>query len=141
MLEEHIREVELQSQERLIEEQKRNKDLMQRLEREKALELENFAIKLQSAEREQASNIRDLTALRSQVDRLKTEKGQLEQELFEAQQSYSALQKECHGLQDSLRRTQDQAEQERSDNTRLVEELSKEVRNENFYYPRSFDNF
>lgn len=100
---------------------------MQRLEREKALELENYAIKLQSAEREGASNQRDLTALRSQVDRLKTEKGQLEQELFEAQQSYSILQKECQGLEDSFKRTQEQLEYERSDNSRLVEELSKEV--------------
>ena len=32
MLEEHIREIELQSQERLIEEQKRHKELVQRLE-------------------------------------------------------------------------------------------------------------
>ena len=54
MLEEHIRELELQSQEKLIEEQKRNKELLQRLEREKALELENYSIRLQSAEREQA---------------------------------------------------------------------------------------
>ena len=45
MLEEHIRELELQSQERLIEEQKRNKDLLQRLEREKTLEIENYAIR------------------------------------------------------------------------------------------------
>ena len=45
MLEEHIRELELQSQERLIEEQKRNKDLLQRLEREKTLEIENYAMK------------------------------------------------------------------------------------------------
>ena len=32
MLEEHIREIELQSQEKLIEEQKRHKELVQRLE-------------------------------------------------------------------------------------------------------------
>merc|ERR1712029_100364 len=106
------------------DEQRRKRELMQR---KKALELENYAIKLQSAEREGASNQRDLTALRSQVDRLKTEKGQLEQELFEAQQSYSILQKECQGLEDSFKRTQEQLEYERSDNSRLVEELSKEV--------------
>merc|ERR1712029_386080 len=127
MLEEHIQQIEVQAQEKVGDEQRRNRELMQRLEREKALELENYAIKLQSAEREGASNQRDLTALRSQVDRLKTEKGQLEQELFEAQQSYSILQKECQGLEDSFKRTQEQLEYERSDNSRLVEELSKEV--------------
>jgi len=127
MLEEHIQQIEVQAQEKVGDEQRRNRELMQRLEREKALELENYAIKLQSAEREGASNQRDLTALRSQVDRLKTEKGQLEQELLEAQQSYSILQKECQGLEDSFKRTQEQLEYERSDNSRLVEELSKEV--------------
>merc|ERR1711988_1190586 len=98
MLEEHIQQIEVQAQEKVGDEQRRNRELMQRLEREKALELENYAIKLQSAEREGASNQRDLTALRSQVDRLKTEKGQLEQELFEAQQSYSILQKSVKAL-------------------------------------------
>ena len=127
MLEEHIREIELQSQEKLAEEQKRNKDLIQRLEREKQLEIENYAIRLQGAERESATTTRDLTALRSAVDRLKAEKSQLEQELFEAQQSCSLLQQECTRLQDNSKRVQDQADLERSDNARLVEELNKEV--------------
>ena len=64
MLEEHIQQIELQAQEKVGDEQRRHRELMQRFEREKALELENFAIKLQSAEREQASNQRDLTSLR-----------------------------------------------------------------------------
>ena len=145
MLEEHIREIELQSQERLIEEQKRNKELLQRLEREKALELENFSIKLQSAEREHASTHRDLTSLRSQVDRLKTEKGQLEQELFETQQSYSLLQTEYSKLEDNLKKTHDLLDKDRSDNAQIVEELTKEVIFQlnsydtfTFYYPPSY---
>merc|ERR1712156_1267369 len=105
MLEEHIREIEL----------------LQRLEREKALELENFSIKLQSAEREHASTHRDLTSLRSQVDRLKTEKGQLEQELFETQQSYSLLQTEYSKLEDNLKKTHDLLDKDRSD-AQIVEE-------------------
>ena len=127
MLEEHIREIELQSQEKLIEEQRRHKELLHRLEREKALELENYAIKLSSAEKDHASATRDLTALRSQVDRLKTEKSQLEQELFETQQSYSLLQNEYSKLEDNLKRTQDFLDKDRSDNAQIVEELTKEV--------------
>jgi Rab11 family-interacting protein 3/4 len=127
MLEEHIREVELQSQERLVEEQKRNKELLQRLEREKVLEVENYAIRLQSAERDLASSHRELTSLRSQIDRLKIDKSQLEQELFETQQSYTLLQKECTILGDSCKRAQEQADNERADNAHLVGELTKEV--------------
>ena len=110
MLEEHIRELELQSQERLIEEQKRNKELLQRLEREKALEIENYAIRLQSSEREQAASTRELTNLRSQVDRLKTEKSHLEQELIETQQSNLLLKKECSRIEESFKKTQEQLE-------------------------------
>ena len=129
MLEERIRGLELQSQsqERLIKEQKRNKDLLQRLEREKTLEIENYAIRLQNAEREQSSSTRDLTVLRSQVDRLKTEKSHLEQELFETQQNNSLLIKERSRIEDTLKKTQEQLEKERSDNSHLVEELTREV--------------
>ena len=91
------------------------------------MELENFSIKLQSAEREHASTHRDLTSLRSQVDRLKTEKGQLEQELFETQQSYSLLQSEYSKLEDNLKKTHDLLQKDRSDNAHIVEELTKEV--------------
>ena len=47
MLEERIRGLELQSQsqERLIKEQKRNKDLLRGLEREKTLGIENYAMR------------------------------------------------------------------------------------------------
>ena len=127
MLEEHIREVELQSQERLIEEQKRNKEVLQRFEREKALEIENYAIRLQSSEREQAASTRELTNLRSQVDRLKTEKSHLEQELIETQQSNLLLKKECSRIEESFKKTQEQLEKERFDNAHIVEELTKEV--------------
>ena len=47
MSEERIRGLELQSQsqERLMKEQKRNKDLLQRLEREKTLGIENYTMR------------------------------------------------------------------------------------------------
>lgn len=45
MLEENIRELELRSDERLEEEQKRNKELLARLEREKHLEIENHTLR------------------------------------------------------------------------------------------------
>ena len=45
MLEEHTRELEIRSEERLQAEQKRNKDAIQRLEREKQLEVENYTIR------------------------------------------------------------------------------------------------
>merc|ERR1712223_1402927 len=86
-----------------------------------------MGIRLQNAEREQSSSTRDLTVLRSQVDRLKTEKSHLEQELFETQQNNSLLIKERSRIEDTLKKTQEQLEKERTDNSHLVEELTREV--------------
>ena len=47
VLEENIREIEMRGEERLVEEQRRNRDIIQRLEREKQLEIENYTIRLQ----------------------------------------------------------------------------------------------
>ena len=47
LLEENIREIEMRGEERLGEEQRRNRDIIQRLEREKQLEIENYSIRLQ----------------------------------------------------------------------------------------------
>ena len=48
---------------------------------------------------------------------------------MEAQQNYSLLRKECAGLEENFKRTQEQLNFERADNSRLVEELSKELDN------------
>ena len=45
MLEEQIRELEVRSDERLEDERKRSKEMLARLEREKQLEIENYAIR------------------------------------------------------------------------------------------------
>ena len=47
VLEENIREIEMRGEERLEDEQRRNRDIIQRLEREKQLEIENYSIRLQ----------------------------------------------------------------------------------------------
>ena len=45
MLEEHIRELEVRGEEKLEDEQRRNRELVQRREREKQLEVENYTIR------------------------------------------------------------------------------------------------
>ena len=47
VLEENIREIEMRGEERLGEEQRRNREMIQRIEREKQLEIENYTIRLQ----------------------------------------------------------------------------------------------
>ena len=45
MLEEQLREMDQRSDEKLADEQKRNRDLLARMEREKQLEIENYSIR------------------------------------------------------------------------------------------------
>lgn len=45
MLEEQLREAEMRHEERLAEEQRRNRELVTRIEREKQLTIENYTIK------------------------------------------------------------------------------------------------
>ena len=45
VLEEQLREMDQRSDEKLADEQKRNRELVQRIEREKQLELENYSIR------------------------------------------------------------------------------------------------
>lgn len=64
MLEETLRETELRAEERLVEEQKRYRELLARVEREAELKNENCQIRIQTIEME-------VIALRNEIHRLK----------------------------------------------------------------------
>ena len=81
MLEESIREVEIRSEERLETERKRNRDALQRVEREKQLEIENYSIRLQTLEKEYGKLEAEAAQLRAQSDRLRQEKAELEDQV------------------------------------------------------------
>ncbi|XP_076246463.1 rab11 family-interacting protein nuf [Calliopsis andreniformis] len=84
MLEEAAKDAEARTEERLQAEQRRHRELASRLERERQLQLENYAIKLQAIELE-GSNLRDeIGRLREQLEKVKTEKNRLENDLEDA---------------------------------------------------------
>ena len=84
MLEENIREVEIRSEERLETERKRNREAIQRLDREKQLEIENYSIRLHTLEKEHGQLEHEALQLRSQAERLKQEKADLEEQVQRA---------------------------------------------------------
>eukprot|EP00095_Tigriopus_kingsejongensis_P009223 maker-scaffold851_size88925-snap-gene-0.22 protein:Tk09223 transcript:maker-scaffold851_size88925-snap-gene-0.22-mRNA-1 annotation:"rab11 family-interacting protein 4" len=150
MLEENIRELELRSDERLEEEQKRNRELLARLEREKHLEIENHTLRfvlhmptnvlgehaiiaylpptrLQSLEKENTTLHLEATNLRSQLDRLKLEKRTTEDYLLDAQNQLAHLQDEHHHILEARKRETEVSEQDRANKEHLIVELTKEV--------------
>ena len=131
MLEEHIREIELRGEERLMEEQRRNKDLIQRLEREKQLELENYSIRLQGMEKEHRMLTEEVASTRSQLEKTREEKNSVEEQLSETQMMLMREQEKHKMLQENRARELEEWGSERASSMNLVQEMTKEVTDPN----------
>jgi len=127
ILEENIREIEMRGEERLGEEQRRNRELIQRLEREKQLEIENYTIRLQGLEKDHRLISEEVTGLRSQLERARAEKENVEEALSEAQVMLAQEQMEHRSLAQSRAREAELWTDEREKSLSLVEEMTKEV--------------
>uniref|UniRef100_A0A1B6KX96 FIP-RBD domain-containing protein n=1 Tax=Graphocephala atropunctata TaxID=36148 RepID=A0A1B6KX96_9HEMI len=123
MLEEQLREVELRSEDRLAEEERRHRELVARVDREKQLQVENCAIRLQTLELENTSLREEAARCRAQAERLRAEKTTVTEQLGEAESIVSSLQDEVAALRDQERRHKECAHA----NQLLVEELTLEV--------------
>ena len=65
-------------------EQRRHREFISRIERERQLQLENYSIKLQAVELESASLRDEVSRLREQLEKVRVEKSLLENSLDEA---------------------------------------------------------
>ncbi|XP_039285015.1 rab11 family-interacting protein 3-like isoform X2 [Nilaparvata lugens] len=123
MLEEQLREVELRSEEKLAEEERRHRELVARVDREKQLQVENCAIRLQTLELENNS-LRDETGRwRNQLEKMRLDKSRVEDQLIEAEASVTSLRDEIAAVREQERKLREQAAASQI----LVEELSSEV--------------
>merc|ERR1712038_1715299 len=120
-------ELELRSEERLRTEQKRNKDSIQRLEREKQLEIENYSIKNQSLERDLSRAQQEVVQLKSVVERLRLDKAEFEEQLNEAHAALASNEAEIRKLEDAANLEFERSKSETARNAHIVEELEKEA--------------
>lgn len=127
MLEESLRDVELRAAQQLTEEQRRNKELIVRVEREKQLEIENCTIKLQAAEREIELTREDCARLRAQTERLRGERSALQQRLCEAETSLLEGQEELRRMSEVVKREREQWALESASGKQLAADLSSEL--------------
>ena len=127
MLEEHIRELEVRGEERLEDEQRRGRELVARVERERQLEVENYSIRLAAAEREAKHLGEEAASLRTQVEKVRGEKAAVEEQLQEVQVVLAREQKQHRGLQEVVGREREEWQGEREASTQLIGELSREV--------------
>uniref|UniRef100_A0A0K8SU50 Rab11 family-interacting protein 4A n=3 Tax=Lygus hesperus TaxID=30085 RepID=A0A0K8SU50_LYGHE len=123
MLEEQLREVELRAQEKLQDEERRHRELVARVDREKHLQVENCAIRLQTLELENASVREEAARCRVQADKLRSEVLRLEEEQSRCEAALSALREELEIVREQER----QQQQVSAANQQLIEELSQEL--------------
>uniref|UniRef100_A0A1B6CAK6 FIP-RBD domain-containing protein n=2 Tax=Clastoptera arizonana TaxID=38151 RepID=A0A1B6CAK6_9HEMI len=123
MLEEQLRDVELRSEERLGEEERRHRELVARVDREKQLQVENCAIRLQALELENSSLKDEATRCRNQAEKLRSEKIKIEEQLGVTEGILLSLKEEINSLRDQERKHKERAEA----NQQLVEDLNLEI--------------
>lgn len=123
MLEEQLRETEMRSEERLVDEQKRYRELLARVEREAELKNENCQIRIQTMEAEASAIREEVYRLRTQCDKQSTELAQNEEKLDAARFNLSIAQEnllEARAHEKQFLADKNQSEQ-------LIMELHKEI--------------
>jgi len=122
-LEEQLREIEIQSEDRREEEQRRYKDAMARLEREKSQECEQYISRIYALQQELIEAKDESRKYQNVIERLKTVRTDLEEQLQERTAEIDGLRLEVNKLRELIRRHQD----EENVNSRLIEVLNKEL--------------
>lgn len=123
MLEEQLRETELRAEERIVEEQKRYRELLARVEREAELKNENCQIRIQTVETESAVLREEIHRLRTLCDKQSVELSQNEEKLDATRFNLSIAQEnllEARALEKRYLSEKNQSEQ-------MIMELHKEI--------------
>ncbi|XP_033745086.1 LOW QUALITY PROTEIN: LLGL scribble cell polarity complex component 2-like [Pecten maximus] len=119
-LEEQLKDVEIKSDERVFDEQRKYKEIMSRQEREKSDEMEYVTRRLQTLESECDQLKQENPKLRLDIERLRNEKTELQEKLSETQIDYNTL----LGEHEDFKR---RSERERETTGQLLDELGKEL--------------
>jgi len=122
-LEEQLREIEIQTEDRREEEQRRYKDAMARHEREKSQECEQYINRVYALQQELIEAKDESRKFQNIIERLKTIRTDLEEQLQEKTVEIDSLRVEVNKLREVVRRHQD----EENVNSRLIEVLNKEL--------------
>lgn len=104
LLEEQLRDVEQRADDKVRNEQKRCKELLARLDREKQLQIENYDIKLQALEKELEHTKTESSRQKQQLERERYERIQASDKLIETEREISNLRDDNRILQEQARK-------------------------------------
>ncbi|XP_023216856.1 rab11 family-interacting protein 4A-like isoform X3 [Centruroides sculpturatus] len=125
LLEEQIREHEIKSEEKMKEEQKKLKELLSRHEREKSQEIEDYVNKIHILQIENQNALEEVSYLKSQVEKLKQDKMQMEIKLELNLVELTSLKEEKKNLEDAVSQERKNFMEEKEKNKMLLEQLKQ----------------
>lgn len=123
MMEEQLRETELRCEGRLVDEQKRHRELLTRVERENVLKMENAQIRIQTLETDQSTLRDEIQRLRSQCDKQQAEINLGEEKLETARFNLSIAQENLIEARAHEKRYM----MEKNQSDQMIMELHKEI--------------
>ncbi|XP_012661302.1 rab11 family-interacting protein 3 isoform X2 [Otolemur garnettii] len=126
-LEEQLKEQELRACEVVLEETRRQKELLCKMEREKSIEIENLQARLQQLD-EENSELRSCTpCLKANIERLEEEKQKLLDEIEELTLRLSEEQANKRKMGDRLSQERHQFQRDKEATQELIEDLRKQL--------------
>ncbi|XP_051877141.1 rab11 family-interacting protein 3 isoform X2 [Pristis pectinata] len=126
-LEEQLKEQETKSEQMLLEEIKKQKDVLSKVEREQVIEMENLHTRLQQLDEENSELRACIPCLRANVERLEEEKRKLLDEMDDLIQKLKEEQENNQKLSDRLLHKKYQFQKEKETTQELIEDLRKQL--------------
>ncbi|XP_054913792.1 rab11 family-interacting protein 3 isoform X4 [Poeciliopsis prolifica] len=132
-LEEQLKEQELQANEQLQQENRRHKEALCKLEREKGLELENAQARLQQLDDENSELRSCVPCLRANIERLEEEKQKLQDEVETQTDRLNEETESRRKMADKLSHERHQNQKEKESTQELIEDLRKQLEHLQLY--------
>ncbi|XP_068003427.1 LOW QUALITY PROTEIN: rab11 family-interacting protein 3 [Melanerpes formicivorus] len=126
-LEEQLKEQELRADQTLLEEIKKQRELLSKMEREKSIEIENLQARLQQLDEENGELRSCLPCLRASIQRLEEEKQKLLDEMEELSVQLREEQEKRRRMGDKLSQERHHFQKEKESTQELIEDLRKQL--------------
>ncbi|XP_008577399.1 PREDICTED: rab11 family-interacting protein 3 isoform X1 [Galeopterus variegatus] len=126
-LEEQLKEQELRACEMVLEETRRQRELLCKMEREKTIEIENLQARLQQLDEENAELRSCTPCLKAGIERLEEEKQKLLDEIEELTLRLNEEQENKRKLGDRLSHERHQFQRDKEATQELIEDLRKQL--------------
>lgn len=126
-LEEQLKEQELKADKQLMEEIRRQREMLSKMEREKSIEIENLQARLQQLDDEHGELRSCVPCLKANIERLEEEKRKLLDEIEDLTAQLNEEQESKKKLGDKLNHERHQFQKDKESTQELIEDLRKQL--------------